>query len=299
MSVESPNLANPVEADRPWVQSELGHTFKGFCAKWRDKNSLDANNLDVGVNGRNQSENSTQVCSRLFIGDEALGWLHGVAQSRVLAGLQVMGLSKDTQGALHIPTKDAKSILTDLGFWLHAQHWVPAWRDELQTVHNQRGEALFDLERGLFKMFGLRSQAVHIHIETPDGLIWAGRRSIHKKENPGMLDNLSAGGLGAGETPWDCVWRELDEEAGLCPNQVELALAREPILVSRPVGIGWHHETIHLFKGIVPRNWTPTNRDGEVQGFELMSHKACINAVNQWRFTPDAGLVTALLLSRG
>ncbi|MDH4395655.1 MAG: NUDIX domain-containing protein [Limnobacter sp.] len=288
-----------VEADRKWVQSELGATFDGFCSRWRDKESSKESSKESGKESINEGslETNIQACRRLLIGDQALGWLHGLAQTRVLAGFQDMGIRCNTEGTVQIPLSDAQATLTELGVWLHSRRWVPTWRDELQTVHNLNGEPLFDLERGMFKMLGLRSQAVHIHIETPDGLVWLGKRSLHKKENPGMLDNLSAGGLGAGETPWSCVWRELDEEAGLMPNQVDLKLARDPILVSRPVGIGWHHETIHLFKGIVPRNWTPKNRDGEVLCFELTTRSACVNAVNQWRFTPDAGLVTALLLT--
>lgn len=287
MNQKNPIPSDPLEADRIWVRSELGQTFIGFCDKWRDKGSLDA---------------STPKPKRLMIGNEPLGWLHGEALNRVVAGLRDLGgdcanSEFEHCDSLQIPLGNIQNTLTELGGWLHARQWVPAWRDEMQTVHNLKGEPLFELERGLFKMLGLRSQAVHIHIETPDGLVWVGRRSIHKKENPGMLDNLSAGGMGAGETAWSCVWRELDEEAGLYPADVNLEQARTPILVSRPVGIGWHHETIYLFKGIVPRNWTPKNRDGEVQGFELMTRDACVNAVNQWRFTPDAGLVTALLLS--
>lgn len=272
-----------MEANRLWVRSTLGPAFMEFSTKWRDKASIDP---------------ASPTYSRLLIGGEPLGWLHGVAKTRTLAGLRAIGMPCNPEAPVEIPLGQAHAVLTELGQWLHKQQWVPAWRDELQTVYNLKGERLFDLERGLFKVLGLRSQAVHIHIETPDGLVWIGKRSQHKKENPGMLDNLSAGGLGAGESPWDCVWRELDEEAGLHPQHVQLTEAREPLLVSRPVGMGWHHETIFLFKGIVPRSWTPQNRDGEVQGFELMSHAACVNSVNLWRFTPDAGLVTALLIGK-
>lgn len=273
-----------IEADRAWVKSNLGLAFEAFANRWRDSFSLDPSD-------------SSPV--RLEIGGQALGWLHGQAKVRVAEGLQNIGYARDCTESVQIPLGAAQDVLTELGVWLHQQQWVPAWRDELQTVHNLEGERLFDLERGLFKLLGLRSQAVHIHIETPEGLVWIGKRSLQKKENPGMLDNLSAGGLGAGESAWDCVWRELDEEAGLKAEQVELNMAHQPVLVSRPVGMGWHHETIYLFNGIVHRNWTPQNRDGEVQGFELMTRTACRDAVNHWRFTPDAGLVTALLMSQG
>lgn len=272
-----------IEADRVWVKSKLENAFEGFVNRWRDASSLNP---------------SDSPPVSLQIGDQALGWLHGEAKLRVITGLQHLGYACKGDESIQIPLNQAHDILTELGIWLHQQHWVPAWRDELQTVHNLEGERLFDLERGLFKLLGLRSQAVHIHIETPEGLVWLGKRSLQKKENPGMLDNLSAGGIGASESAWDCVWRELDEEAGLQAEQVELNMVHPPLLVSRPVGMGWHHETIYLFNGIVHRNWTPQNRDGEVQGFELMTRSACRDAVNQWRFTPDAGLVTALMMSQ-
>lgn len=286
-----------VTADRAWVQAHLGSTVPGFCQRWRDSSSL-----APGI-----------PFKRLQVGTEALGYLQGEALGRVELGLNAIqgqtgdgaggAFRLDTQGEaadtapLWLPAGQAAALLHRLGEHLHLRGEVPGWRGELQTVRSASGQALFDLERGLFKLLGLRSEAVHVHMETPEGLIWIGRRAWSKKDNPGMLDNLSAGGVGAGETADTCVWRELDEEAGLTPADVQLEYLPQTLLMCRPVGLGWHHEVVHLFKGVVRRGWTPYNRDGEVQGFELMTRQACLEAVNRWQFTPDAGLVTALLLT--
>ena len=101
---------------------------------------------------------------------------------------------------------------------LRAQGLVPGWRDEAYACEQpvddptrQRGAELFGLERAAFRVLGLMSRAAHVNGFRPDGRLWCGRRAASKATDPGLLDNLAAGGLPAGEALADCARRELFE----------------------------------------------------------------------------------------
>jgi 8-oxo-dGTP pyrophosphatase MutT (NUDIX family) len=167
-------------------------------------------------------------------------------------------------------------------------------------VINSQGEVLATAERALFKTLGFRSRAVHVHVKNHKGCVWTGVRSMSKHENPGMLDNLAAGGIASAESVDSTLWRELDEEAGL--NSDDFAwiepLPPHELVLSRPLLYGgWHHETVILFHGQLKPGRRPKNRDGEVGAFQLMTPNACVEAINAWQFTPDAALCCALGLA--
>ncbi|HEY1090407.1 MAG TPA: DUF4743 domain-containing protein, partial [Burkholderiaceae bacterium] len=86
---------------------------------------------------------------------------------------------------------------------LKARGVIKGWRDERyrcegsRQVSVERGPALFLLERAAFRFFGLRSRAVHVSTWTTHGQMLVSRRALSKATDPGALDNLAAGGLGA------------------------------------------------------------------------------------------------------
>jgi len=120
--------------------------------------------------------------------------------------------------AAHLPTAERSTLL---------QHALQSWHQHGE-VHGWRGESfafwthdtdlpptdtppLLQVERAGFRFLGMPSHAVHINGFTPQGLLWCGRRALSKATDPGMLDNVTAGGLPAGESPRDCALRELQE----------------------------------------------------------------------------------------
>lgn len=278
------------QATRALVQEMLAQCFAPFVARWRD-----ASHTPAAVD-----------YARLVLNGEPMGHLYGRSLTVVKAHAHTLPLplqwTQSDAGVavlqIEAPWDALNAALTDWGLALHTQGLVRGWRNEMQAAHNVQGVTRLILERGLFKLLGLCSQAVHMHIETPNGLVWMGQRALSKAENPGMLDNLAAGGLSAQENPLECALRELREEAGLHADEVDLQATGPLLRMNRSIQHGWHQETVYMFKGEVAAHWRPCNQDGEVAGFCLMTRRAAVNAVNQWRLTPDAALVTAWMLSQ-
>ncbi len=182
---------------------------------------------------------------------------------------------------------------------LRAGGFIPGWRNEEFAWLDVEGHEHFRLERAAFKTFGFRSLAAHINGYTKNGLIWLGRRSESKSIDPGRLDNLSAGGISADETPWVCAKRELWEEAGV---PIHLAKAIQPAgripmrRVSPP--LGFHDELLFVYDLELPDHFVPTNHDGEVSGFIEVSYAEAAARILADEFTADASLVTADFILR-
>jgi 8-oxo-dGTP pyrophosphatase MutT (NUDIX family) len=177
--------------------------------------------------------------------------------------------------------------------------FIPGWRNEEFAFLDQQGHALFQLERAAFRTLGLKSMASHMNGFTESGQIWLGRRSENKHIDPGKLDNLSAGGIAADETPWVCARRELWEEAGIPP---EIAAGIQPagrMEMRRPTPpLGFHAESLFIYDLLIPSNLLPTNHDGEVAGFIAVSHGEAAARILADEFTADAALVTADFILR-
>lgn len=84
--------------------------------------------------------------------------------------------------------------------------------------------ARFDIgiERSASSLFGIIGQGAHMQVytRTASGLkFWIPQRNPNKSTYPGMLDNTVAGGVAAGEMPFECLVREAAEEAAM-PEEV-------------------------------------------------------------------------------
>ncbi|HEX4879890.1 MAG TPA: NUDIX domain-containing protein [Limnobacter sp.] len=279
---------NPPLADSKWVKGHVHTTFSPFAQRWRDHRASEAEHF-MALNFLNGA-----------LGHVAMQAVPLVRRALSEAGFDCL----EHNDALHAdwpgqPTELA-SGLDALAQALRRAGLAKGWRNELQAVLTQTDDSRGGLERGTFKTLGLRSRAVHVHVQTPGGLIWVGVRANTKHENPGMLDNLAAGGVAHGETAEATMLRELGEEAGLtaCDLAWIEPLRTSELTVSRPqLTGGWHHETLHLYRAQTKAGVVPRNRDGEVAKFQLMTASACTAAINRWAFTPDAALCTALAIT--
>lgn len=278
-----------IHADANWLTHTLGPSFERFTQRWRDHDHPERRRF-----------------LPVFWNAAPIGQVPAAIAPQVLQALEQAGLEyrvQSTHMEIHTP-QNGEAVNKALAvFALHLKNLglLPGWRDENQLIVETRASLNAELERSAFKILGLRSRAVHVHVQTPKGLIWVGVRSTSKHENPGMLDNLAAGGIAQHETVLDTLWRELGEEAGLCADDFQYMGAFEPheFVISRPMqDNGWHQESVHFFHGTLKPGRRPTNRDAEVASFQLMTRHACRAAVNAWAFTPDAGLCTALALQK-
>ncbi|KIW01957.1 uncharacterized protein PV09_06794 [Verruconis gallopava] len=101
-------------------------------------------------------------------------------------------------------------------------HWkvLEKWRNELYAVYGPDGDMAFAIERSASPLFGVVTYGVHLTCYTRDVdsgamKIWIPRRAKNKQTYPSMLDNSVAGGIAAGEEPFECLVREAMEEASL------------------------------------------------------------------------------------
>lgn len=183
---------------------------------------------------------------------------------------------------------------------LHIQGQLRGWRSERfsfwshDTMLPQPAQSDFvRVERAGFLYLGMLSHAVHINGFTPDGHLWCGQRSATKSTDPGLWDNLTAGGLPAGETLLQCAERELWEEAGFTLDDSAALQTAGQVRISQMAPGGWHDEVLHVFNLALPDSFVPCNQDGEVQAFERLSAPKLMERINACQFTPDAALAIA------
>ncbi|HVO01568.1 MAG TPA: DUF4743 domain-containing protein [Candidatus Cybelea sp.] len=151
---------------------------------------------------------------------------------------------------------------------------VTGWRNELFPVAVRYGAPpLFDLERALVPVLGVKAYGVHVNGYVRDGekiRLWVGRRSDDRPIEPGKLDHLVAGGLPSHISPFDNLMKEAAEEASV-PK--ELARRARPAgAISYRMELGGHlrDDTLFAYDLELPAEFVPQNRDGEIASFALM-----------------------------
>ncbi|AVY94169.1 NUDIX domain-containing protein [Microvirgula curvata] len=179
---------------------------------------------------------------------------------------------------------------------------LSGWRGENFTAFAQDGTPLFELERAAFRPLGLISRAVHVNglVRQADGSLkmWIGRRSPHKSVEPDKLDNLTGGGVAAGESLLAALERESWEEAGMPAAAVRELSSAGRVFAQRRVARGLHREWLHTYDLWLDEGTVPCNQDGEMSEFVLMSPPEVVKAVVDGRFMADAALVALDCLAR-
>ena len=239
----------------------------------------------------------------LSIRGEPLGALTPVWRERVLAlpyfhaVVDGVALGEAFQGY-----NDISAVLMRVARQWRDSGVLTGWRDENFTAHDLDGRPCFELERAAFRAFGLQSRAVHINglVRNADGswCMWVARRSPLKSVEPDKLDNLTGGGVAAGETLKAALLREGQEEAGLAPVWLSPLSALAPVFACRHVRRGLHREWLYPHDLWLPAGLVPHNTDGEVSEFVLMTPEEVLTALLDGRFMADAALVAADCLAR-
>lgn len=190
-------------------------------------------------------------------------------------------------------------LLQEAAISLRELGLVPGWRDELCELHDDEAGELARFERGAFRTLGLCNHAVHVNGWREDGRLWVARRSATKTSSPGMLDNLAAGAISAGESPRLAATRELWEEAGVPAGLAESMLfPGRSIRSLRRIEHGVHDEIIVCIDLLLPADFQPRCHDGEVQAFYCMGIDEVQAALAHDEFSHEAALATADWLQR-
>ncbi|MDQ0139248.1 NUDIX hydrolase [Cupriavidus necator] len=249
---------------------------------------------------------------RLMAGGRQVGWLPR-GHAGILRGFgAVLGpeqpLADGSVGVALLPGCngfDARSaMLRTLARQLADAGHVRGWRDELFAVTAALdAPAIAVVERAAARFLGLLTFASHMNGIVDGGsagqpALWISRRSPAKAVDPGMWDNLVAGGMPHGSDPLATLVRECGEESGIPPELAQRAQAHGSIEVLRdlPEGVQW--EQVYVYDLLLPPDFTPRNQDGEVSEHRRVEVAPLLAIMSAGAMTVDATLVTLDALRR-
>ncbi len=178
------------------------------------------------------------------------------------------GLTRAPDHVALEPGADFDAICRDLA----AQGWF-RWRDEafdMRAVPD--GPVLGQIDRGALPSFGVAAEGVHLNglMRRPDGPhLWVARRAADKLLDPGKLDHIVAGGIGAGFTPAETLEKEAAEEAALPAALLRGAVHTGTVAYAMIRDEGLRRDRLHCYDVDLPEDFTPVAADGEVAAFEL------------------------------
>ncbi|EDV34874.2 uncharacterized protein Dana_GF15848, isoform B [Drosophila ananassae] len=182
-------------------------------------------------------------------------------------------------------TEQLEKVLRDL----RSNGLFPAlqgWRDEYFEVKSEH-RALLKMERAATPLFGVRKYGVDIngYVRHPtQGLcIWLQQRSNTKETWPGKWDNMVGGGLSVGFGIKETAIKEAAEEASIPKDLVKNLVSAGCVSFYFESRQGLFPNTEYVFDLELPLDFIPHNADGEVQAFELLPAKECVERL----FTPD------------
>jgi 8-oxo-dGTP pyrophosphatase MutT (NUDIX family) len=196
---------------------------------------------------------------------------------------------------------------------LAAEGRIPGWRNETYAIRNAfDAPPLAYIERAASRFFGTMTYAVHLNgvVEYRDGVssagapskgapqLWIARRSDTKATDPGMLDNVVAGGIGWGFGIDATIVKECWEEAGIPAEIAARAVAGRTAHVLQSLPEGTQAEQIFIYDLALPADFAPRNQDGEVGEHRLARIDEVARWIEEGAMTVDASLATLDCLLR-
>ena len=225
---------------------------------------------------------------RLSAGRTKIGWLRPELAARLGAWPRVFKASAEEVRILDT------NALAPVVEQLAQEGFIPGWRNERYRI-----AGLFDIERAAARPFGLATQAVHVNGIAAGDNMWLARRSKSKATDPGMLDNLVGGGINAGLSLEETLVKEAWEEAGIPAELARRATRGGTVELLREVPEGVQCELVHVHDLELPSDFRPTNQDGEVAEFRLVSFAEARRLIHETdELTVDAALVALDCFSR-
>lgn len=122
--------------------------------------------------------------------------------------------------------------------------------------------------------------------------LWIARRSDTKATDPGMLDNVVAGGIGWGFGLMPTLVKECWEEAGMSAELASGATPGGTFYVLQSLPEGTQAEQIFVYDVVLPEDFTPRNQDGEVGEHRLARIDDVARWIEEGKLTVDASLAT-------
>lgn len=178
---------------------------------------------------------------------------------------------------------------------------LQGWRNELYPVIRSSDDQI-TMDRAASPLFGIVSYGVHMTAYVKEQnctKIWVPRRARNKQTYGGMLDNTVAGGISAGEQPFECLVREAAEEASF-PEDLIRSAAKACGTVSyfyiRDERAGgetglFQPEVQYVYDIEVGPDIIPKPCDDEVEEFSLRTVEEVQMALAEGQFKPNCALV--------
>ena len=223
----------------------------------------------------------------LIIDGTALGFVDdGRIERLAHFGRRLFRVQADSvEFARDLPNAAARSAaMSEVTAVLRAEGALPGWRDERYRVATDfDSPPALCIERGAARYFGVRTWAAHVNgiVQTAAGepSMWLARRSPGKAIDPGMLDNLVAGGIAAGLSIAATVVKEAWEEAGIDEPLAATARPAGVVHVLRALPDGLQRETIFAHDLELPATFRPVNQDGEASDHRLVDIEGAARAI--------------------
>lgn len=211
----------------------------------------------------------------LWAGEHRIGWLRRDNAEALARHHHVFQIGHHSAQLRVTGDADAISRTVDrVVDTLVTARLVPKWRNETFDVAPRWGEPpIFRLDRGAVPFFGVRAYGVHLNGYRRDGdgySLWIGRRASNKQVAPDRLDNIVAGGIGNGYGAAATLAKEAEEEAAIPAALIARAVAAGALTYRMETKLGIRDDVMFVYDLEVPDDFTPTNGDGEIAGFELM-----------------------------
>ncbi|MBN3806243.1 DUF4743 domain-containing protein [Paraburkholderia sp. Ac-20336] len=239
------------------------------------------------------------------IGAEQVGWIREHDVPLLARWPDVFEIASDAVTlAAAFDTVDLRSAaLASVIGALAADGRIPGWRNETYAIRNAfDAPPLAYIERAASRFFGTMTYAVHLNgiVEYADGApqLWIARRSETKATDPGMLDNVVAGGIGWGFGVGETIVKECWEEAGIPAEIASRAVAGRTAHVLQSLPEGTQAEQIFIYDLALPADFAPRNQDGEVGEHRLARIDEVARWVEEGALTVDASLATLDCLLR-
>ncbi|MPW16033.1 DUF4743 domain-containing protein [Paraburkholderia sp. CNPSo 3157] len=239
------------------------------------------------------------------IGGERVGWVRATDVPLLARWPDVFDIdAKSVTLAPQFNTVELRSAaLGSVIGALAADGCIPGWRDETYAIRNAfDAPPLAYIERAASRFFGTMTYAVHLNgvVEYEDRApqLWIARRSDTKATDPGMLDNVVAGGVGWGFSLSETIVKECWEEAGIPQEIAARAVAGRTAHVLQSLPEGTQAEQIFIYDLALPADFAPRNQDGEVGEHRLARIEDVAQSIEEGAMTVDASLATLDCLLR-
>ena len=158
------------------------------------------------------------------------------------------------------------------------------------------------LDRAVAVRFGIRAWGQHINGFVRDGedlFLWVAKRAKDKRNHPGMLDHIAAGGVPHGLSLTENLLKECWEEANIPAPLAGQARPVNALSYCRETETGLKSDTIYCYDLELPADFRPSCNDGEVEEFQLLPLNEVQGLVRDSEaFKPNCNLVIIDFLIR-